>query len=142
MFEREFEFANDLSLTLMTLEKWGEARWVLDTALAAYKKFGKPNPILTANFGLNLIQLKVHTNRPYSAKDRRELERFAEIDSPYPKLGAHILMENWPEAEKQLCRCLDLGPSGRAGINRWPIIELLKPHISNPKTLNKLRRAK
>lgn len=140
IFEKEYAGGNDLALELMRIGKYDTAKWVLDTAEKAYKQAGDTNPVLGAYFKINRMQIKVHRGGTLSSDEKKKLEAIRRLESPYARMAVHILMEEWPQAEQELQKCLGLGPVGRKGINTWPIIQLLIPHVSK-KCRNKLDAA-
>ena len=134
--------ALSLALSLMELEKYSDARWVLDQGEKSFKASGNPNPISAAYFQLNRMQIKLHQGKALSDKDLKTLTKIRTIDSPYTKMAVAILREKWADAETQLGLCLKTGPGGRRGINTWPIIELLRPHIKNSRIKTRLEASK
>ncbi len=142
IFKVEYGAANDLAITLMNLCKWSDAKWVLDEAERALQESGDNNPILECYFKINRMQIKSHQNKVLTKQDHRELEKILTIDNPYTKLGAATLLHKWQIAESALETCILHEVPGKSGINTWPIIKLLKPHLKRKAIKEKLRKLK
>ena len=131
VFADDPEATFNIATSLILSKFYDLASDVLDFGLDLAKKHDNLDEFSLDYYNLNKIQIKVHQGVSLEATDKSLLEKISISGTDLSRMGSSILLGDYAAAESLLSQVIAEEEVSPEEISRWPIIQLLKPHLKN-----------